>query len=115
MPRLDTHQPKAGTYIIPDGWSSGVFLQFESWAKADFRLPLLIGGPITDVAVKVEIIGRSIRRLNGLNTVRVKITVVGDDTPDEVLKGYMEVTDQNRKEVEEPVHDMTNYFESLYS
>lgn len=113
MPRLSTHQPTLGSYILPDGWSSGVYLQRETWFKADFRLPLLIGGPITDIAVKVEVIGRSIRRLNGLNTVRVKITAVGDDTPDEVLKGYMEVTDSNRKE--EPIHDMTNYFESLYS
>ncbi len=65
-----------------DGWS------VPGYAGCDFRFPIF-AGPIKNVAVNVEVVGRTLQRRSGADWVRVKIEWVGDCEPSTFSKGWM--------------------------
>jgi hypothetical protein len=79
---------KVGTYVRPDGWGLGNCLTAGLEGFCDFYLPTNSGGPIKEVAVNVEVTGRTMQRREGSYWVRVKITFVGDGEPDVVVRGW---------------------------
>ena len=89
--------PKVGSYIKPKHWPLGSCLVAGD-SFSPFRLPTNSEGPITSLAVRVEVSGRKLGRAGGWSirhagalTVAVKITFVGDGEPDTVTSGYMVV------------------------
>jgi len=82
--------PQVGRYVKPDGWFLGANLTAGD-SFSPFRLPTNSGGPIKCLAVRVEVTGRTLKRVAGLRVVRVRITFVGDCEPDTVVGGYMEI------------------------
>jgi hypothetical protein len=88
-------EPKAGAPILVDGWGGhcpSILQDCEIPDFAPFRLPSC---RYTDVAyaVCVEITGRKThsRPYDSREWVRVKITFMGDGTPNEVQGGWMAV------------------------
>lgn len=82
--------PQLGRYVKPDGWTWGSKLEAGD-SFSTFRIPVHSGGPITSLAVEIEVTGRTLQRVAGLRMVRVKITFPGDCEPDTVTGGWMEV------------------------
>ena len=82
--------PKIGRYVCPDKWSIGECL-IAGDNFSSFRLPTNNNGPIKSLAVEIKITGRTLRRVNGIRCVRVKIIFVGDCEPNQVCGGWMEV------------------------
>ena len=86
---------EVGTVLKIDGWPPGrdyQKLEPSSWDKAKFYLPTGYDAGITHLACNVEITGRTIQYglfANCGKAIRVKITLVGDGGPDEVIRGYM--------------------------
>jgi hypothetical protein len=81
--------PAVGHYLVPDGWSIGQQLQASDWERAPFRLPLVSRGPISSIAVRIEITGR-VRQFRGTCAWwRCRIVVVGDGEPDTTMGGWM--------------------------
>lgn len=90
--------PQIGSYIEPDRWSYGNKLVASDWDEAQFRLltQYRAGGAYTptpsgyvEVAVNVEVTGRTLQRRKFGLWVRVRITFVGDCEPDETVSGWM--------------------------
>lgn len=79
---------KVGSYIKPDGWAYGELLKPGLDLFCPFYLPTNSGGPIKELAVKVEITGRIPRRIMGGYYLRVRITFIGDCEPDTVVGGW---------------------------
>ena len=77
-----------GSYIQPENWSIGGILRPGLDGFCQYYLPTNSGGPIKEVAVNVEITGRTWRRRNGGLYVRVKITFVGDCEDDVIAYGW---------------------------
>ena len=78
-----------GTHVEPEQWGVGNVLKPGLENFCDYYLPTNSGGPIKEVAVNVEITGRTrIRRCGGWY-VRVKVTFVGDCEPDVVTGGWV--------------------------
>jgi len=82
--------PKVGSYIKPDGWPIGSCLVAGDSFSA-FRLPTNSAGPITSLAVRIEVTGRTFKYRLGDWLVRVKIIFLGDCEPDTQTGGYMAV------------------------
>ena len=78
-----------GTYVEPDGWGIGNKLNPGLEGFCPYYLPTNSGGPIKELAVRVEITGRSRQRRHGGYYVRVKVIFVGDCEPDTVVKGWV--------------------------
>ena len=78
-----------GPYITPDNWGIGNCLTKGLEGFCDYYLPVNSGGPIKEVAVNIEITGRTRQRRNGDYYVRVKITFVGDGEPDTITHGWV--------------------------
>jgi len=76
-----------GDYIKPDEWRLGSCLQ-KGDSFSPFRLPVNSNGPIKDLAVRIEITGRTLQWKHGENHVRVKIIFVGDCEPDTESGGW---------------------------
>jgi hypothetical protein len=83
-------QPQVGLYVKPDGWAYGGRL-IEGDSFSELRLTTNSGGPITDLAVRIEVTGRTLQRKQGVRSVRVRIVFIGDGEPDTITGGYMEV------------------------
>jgi len=83
MPVFD-YTPKAGDWVQIDGGSSGKMLEASGDSFTALRLPVLNGGPIKSLAVRVEVTGRKTHYPTswGYSWVRVKVTFVGDGDPD---------------------------------
>lgn len=77
-----------GTYVKPDGWHIGNVLKKGLDGFCDYYL-LTNNNVIKELAVNVEITGRTRRRISGDYYVRVKITFVGDCEPDTVSGGWI--------------------------
>ena len=87
-------KPTVGTFVVCDEWAHGAVLNpCDDWDKADFRLP----GHVP-FAVNVVVTGRTLQNPFGLATtfVRCKVVFVGDCAPDVEVRGWMEVTEQNK-------------------
>jgi hypothetical protein len=80
---------KAGSHIEPDGWYVGQALVPSHWERADFYLSTGRAHGVTQVAVNIQITGRTLRRRMGSLYVRVKITLVGDGEPDREHGGWL--------------------------
>ena len=78
-----------GTYVKPDDWVYGSLLKAGLPGFCDYYLPVNSNGPIKEVAVNIEITGRSRRRLMSDWYVRAKITFVGDGDPDVIVHGWV--------------------------
>ena len=85
MPDMIT--PKVGRYIKPDQWKTGECLIPSDWDKAQFRIPA--GHGMYELAVNIAVTGHSMKRVNGGWAVRVKVTFVGDDEPDQTTGAWM--------------------------
>ena len=82
--------PVAGRYVKPDGWHVGGRL-IEGDSFSALRLTTNSGGPITDLAVRIEVTGRTLRTTHGTWAVRVRVIFVNDGEPDTVCGGIMGV------------------------
>ena len=82
--------PKVGSFIKPDGWAFGQRL-IAGDSFSTFRIPVNSLGPIKDLAVEIEVTGRTLQKKHGMRMVRVKVTFPGDGESDTVTSGYMEV------------------------
>ena len=89
--------PAVGKRVIPDGWgnpgntSGSLLIPCDDWDKADFRLPTGYHEFHYDLAVNVEVTGRTVQSKGGCYVIRVKVTFVGDCEPDTISGGWMEV------------------------
>lgn len=84
--------PKVGSYVLPDGWRGwGGLLGESDWDAAAFRIPVNSLGPITSLAVNVELTGRMTHWRGGGRYVRVRIIFVGDCEPDQTTLGWMRI------------------------
>lgn len=81
-------QVGVGTYVEPEQWGIGNKLNAGLEGFCDYYLPTNSGGPIKEVAVNVEITGRTRIRRSGGYYVRVKITFLGDGEPDVITGGW---------------------------
>jgi len=82
--------PAVGKYVKPDGWVLGGQL-IEGDDFSALRLTTNSGGPITDLAVRIEVTGRTLRTMHGTLAVRVRVIFVGDGEPDSFCGGIMGV------------------------
>lgn len=119
MSKVTSHEPKVGVWVKPDGWSHGVTLLDSDWDKANFYIPvdgapLLRNGPIRKIAANIEVIGRAVTTKDEICVVRVKITWVGDESPDSYTRGYMECSLLNEVAFED-TDDGVNTLEAQYS
>ena len=78
-----------GTYVEPEGWGIGNLLKKGLDGFCQYYLPVNSGGPIKELAVNIEITGRTRQRRCGSYYVRVKITFVGDGEPDTITHGWV--------------------------
>lgn len=86
---------KIGSYVRPDGWTYGAHLVDSEWNMAQFYLPTNSNGPVKSLAVNVTITGRTLRRKDDNDCIRVKIEFVGDGEPSTFTKGWLKVDDGN--------------------
>ena len=98
---------KVGTYVKPDGWPLGNCLTKGLEGFCPFYLPTNSGGPVKEVAVRVDVTGRKAMRIMGGWFARVKITFVGDDEPDVVVRGWTPCEWGWRAEDDVPVLTLT--------
>jgi hypothetical protein len=92
----DEAKPYAGSSLEPDGWGGhfGTLFVCDDWDAAEWRVTTSHKGLY--VAVNVELTGRKLHVLGGgQGKVRVKVTYVGDGTPDTEDRGWLYV-DLNR-------------------
>ena len=84
-------EPAAGTPIIADEWPYFHYLIADdtNWEPCDFRVRM--ANDRYQIAVRVEVTGRTIQRKFSTDVVRIKIIFVGDGTPDVEVGGWMEV------------------------
>lgn len=92
--------PRVGSFVEPDLWRMGEPLVVSDWDQAPFRIPtsmraegafLPTPSGFVEVAVNVEVTGRTVRRRPnryGL-WVRARITFIGDGEPDQVTGGWL--------------------------
>lgn len=83
-------RPAVGRWVKPDGWRYGSPI-IDGDDFSTFRIPTHCGGPIKDLAVEIQVTGRTIQRKWEMRLVRVKITFPGDGEPDQITYGYMEI------------------------
>lgn len=83
-------EPQLGSAVKPDNWPWYQRL-IPGDSFSPFRIPVNSMGPIKDLAVRVEVTGRTIQRVQGYTVVRVRITFPGDCEPDTVCGGWMQV------------------------
>lgn len=82
---------KLDSWILPDNWKWGQRL-IKGDSFSEFRIPIPNPIVIKDLAVIVEITGRTARRIAfGEYRVRVKITFPGDGEPDTITYGWMKL------------------------
>ena len=81
--------PTVGQFIYPDGWYMGQTLQASTWEKAPFRIPCRNQGPITSLAVRVIVTGRTRQWQHGSAWWRCRLIMVGDGEPDTTMGGWM--------------------------
>lgn len=80
---------KVGSVIRVDNWKvSEALLPGDDFSP--FRIPTHCGGPITSVAVRIEVTGRSIQYQGWMGKrVRVRVVFVGDCEPDTCVGGWL--------------------------
>ena len=85
--------PQVGRIVRPDGWTMyGRLIAGDSFSA--LRLTTNSYGPVKDLAVKIEVTGRTLQRDprdRSMRVVRVKVIFVGDCEPDIVSGGWMEI------------------------
>lgn len=87
------HGPKFGAYILMDNWRpSDCLMEGDSFSP--FRLNSNHAGQ--SFALSIEITGRTYRRFESCNWVRIKITFPGDGEPDSYTKGWLLLDDRSR-------------------
>ena len=79
---------KVRTVIRPDGWPLGGILKPGLAGFCQFYLPTNSDGPIKELAVNVEVTGRTPQKREGSYHIRIKITFVGDGEKDTVVRGW---------------------------
>jgi len=81
-------QPRVGDTIYIDEWGAWADLIEDEtgWEKCDYRIP--IKGGFYELAVRIEVTGRTIQWRQGAPMVRIKIVFVGDGEPDKVCRGW---------------------------
>ena len=78
-----------GTYVEPELWGIGNKLEPGLAGFCDYYLPTNSGGPIKEIAVNIEITGRTRIRRSGGWYVRAKVTFVGDGEPSTHTGGWV--------------------------
>ena len=79
---------KVGSQVRPDGWSSYGKLNPGLDGFCSYYLTTNSDGPIKELAVRVEVTGRTTRRDRGLWAYRARIIFVGDGSPDQTVGGW---------------------------
>jgi len=80
--------PRIDIRFKPDGWAFGTRL-VKGDSFSEFRCPTHNLGPITSLAVRLEVTGRTLQRFQGELAVRVKVIFPGDGEEDTVTHGWM--------------------------
>ena len=85
----EIHVPiQVGTYVKPEGWKFGSCLEKGLEGFCPFYLPTHTP-PVKHIACRIEVTGRTRRRVEGEWMVRVKIIFIGDGEPDTITYGWI--------------------------
>lgn len=83
------YRPMVGAFVEPDGWNIGGKLNGSNWEKADFYIETCCGGPIKELAVNIQITGRTLTRRRGCLWLRCSVEFVGDGEPSTMHRGWL--------------------------
>ena len=79
-----------GSAILLDSGRCELLLDGSDWDRCDFRFPnpILAWAEKHAIAIKVEVTGRTIQRVQGEDAIRVRIEWIQDDEPSTFTSGY---------------------------